>query len=230
MLLYHGSRGGLVGDIHVSDRVTTDFGQGFYMGTVPRQAKTLVAHDSTPYFYELDVPIESWEKDKILMLDDKDWSFFVLYNRGWLKDAKGTSLYHRMEALGKGKDFIIGPIADDNTSDVLRDFARNYITYPAMEAAITRADYGLQYVAKTPEACQSISILSERYIGRNEKQQLCRLADQNREIGDKIADQAYAEYRREGLYLDEIIQNAFEQDIKKGAANYGRKNNQRNLR
>lgn len=51
VLLYHGSRGGIQGDIRPNSRPRCDFGQGFYMGTNPLQAKSLVASDTAPYFY-----------------------------------------------------------------------------------------------------------------------------------------------------------------------------------
>ncbi|MCD8293792.1 MAG: DUF3990 domain-containing protein [Clostridia bacterium] len=42
VILYHGSRSGLVGDIAPISRSMCDFGQGFYMGNNPAQPLTLV--------------------------------------------------------------------------------------------------------------------------------------------------------------------------------------------
>ena len=50
VLLYHGSKGGLLGDtILPNSRKICDFGSGFYMGTQPSQAKALISVDIKPF-------------------------------------------------------------------------------------------------------------------------------------------------------------------------------------
>jgi hypothetical protein len=48
--LYHGSRGGIEGDIEPCSRLHCDFGKGFYMGTDKQQAKSLVCNEHAPVF------------------------------------------------------------------------------------------------------------------------------------------------------------------------------------
>ncbi len=43
MILYHGSKSGIKGDIAPNSRDACDFGQGFYMGDLPDQPKGLIA-------------------------------------------------------------------------------------------------------------------------------------------------------------------------------------------
>ncbi len=45
VILYHGSRGGIDGEIQPISRVRCDFGKGFYMGESEEQAKGLIAED-----------------------------------------------------------------------------------------------------------------------------------------------------------------------------------------
>ena len=44
VLLYHGSKSGIVGDIKPISRELCDFGKGFYMGTESSQALTLICN------------------------------------------------------------------------------------------------------------------------------------------------------------------------------------------
>ena len=57
--LYHGSKGGIVGNIEPNSRIRCDFGKGFYMGTKPEQAKTLVYHDAMPIFYTMQFKLQN---------------------------------------------------------------------------------------------------------------------------------------------------------------------------
>ena len=51
VLLYHGSKSGINGFIHPISRKQCDFGQGFYMGTEPTQALTLICDYEKSKFY-----------------------------------------------------------------------------------------------------------------------------------------------------------------------------------
>lgn len=56
--LYHGSRGGIVGKIEPNSRIRCDFGKGFYIGTKPEQAKTLIFNDNMPIFYTVNFELK----------------------------------------------------------------------------------------------------------------------------------------------------------------------------
>lgn len=64
IILYHGSRGGIEGNIVPISRIRCDFGKGFYMGTNPMQAKGIVVDDSVPVFYELKLNLSAIPNDK----------------------------------------------------------------------------------------------------------------------------------------------------------------------
>ena len=89
-ILYHGSRGGISGDIKPISRIHCDFGKGFYMGTNQNQVKSLVSNDPNPYYYRLELNIDCLDKDRVLQLTDMDWAYFVLFNRGKLKSVKDS--------------------------------------------------------------------------------------------------------------------------------------------
>ena len=62
--LYHGSRGGIVGNIKPESRIRCDFGKGFYMGTNREQAMSLIAADQAPVLYELKLDLINVSKKK----------------------------------------------------------------------------------------------------------------------------------------------------------------------
>ena len=205
MILFHGSRGGIKGDILPISRMRCDFGKGFYMGTNPDQAKTLVANDPDPLFYKLSFDIDSITEERVFRLKDMDWAYFVLYNRGKLDSIKGTSLYKWCEQAAAGKDVIIGPIADDAMNEAMNRFMEGDITDKAFLESIRGLDYGIQYVAKTAEACRYIQILEEKRLFGQELVRAVDLSAQRRREGSSVADAMRKKYRREGKYLDELL-------------------------
>lgn len=54
MLLYHGSKNGIKGDIRPISRIACDFGQGFYLGDKEDQPKGLIAAYPNNKFYEIE--------------------------------------------------------------------------------------------------------------------------------------------------------------------------------
>jgi len=207
ILLYHGSRGGLQGAIEPKSRPRCDFGVGFYMGTNELQAKTLVASDANPYFYKLNVKLSKVPKSKILTLKDLDWAYFVLYNRGKLESVKGTAFYKKYQKMGNDKDFIVGPIADDNMSRVIKQFVNDEITDKALLKSLSVINYGVQYVAKTPLACSLIERVSELQMTDDETIPLILKSAEYRLEGLNSAEQMLWKYRRKGKFFTEIIKS-----------------------
>ena len=205
--LYHGSRGGIVGDIKPISRERCDFGRGFYMGTNPDQAKSLVAHDQAPYFYKINLDLKNISEDRVLTLSGMDWAYYILYNRDRLNSIKGSELYSRIKHIGDGKDIIIGPIADDAMNESMKKFVNGEITDKAFLESIKVINYGVQYVAKTEEACKHINILSEKELYGKELTDALILSERRLKEGTVKANEMQRKYRREGKYLDEIIKN-----------------------
>ena len=57
VLLYHGSKSGIEGPIEPKSRKQCDFGKGFYMGTDPGQALTLICDYEKSKFYIVSVSV-----------------------------------------------------------------------------------------------------------------------------------------------------------------------------
>ena len=207
LILYHGSRGGIIGDIRPISRSRCDFGKGFYMGNNQIQAKSLVANDVSPYIYTLDVDFTQIPSANILKLNGLDWAYFVLYNRGRLESVKRSNFYRKYAIMGEGKDFIVGPIADDNMARVIAAFTNNQITDKALLASLKSIDYGTQFVAKTSKACSVVKILSEKAMEDDEVFPLLAQNAELRQEGAFAAEQMIRKYRREGKFFDEILES-----------------------
>lgn len=221
-ILYHGSRGGIDGDIKPISRDRCDFGRGFYMGTNSNQAKTLVANDSAPFFYQLEMDLNKICKDKILELKDMDWAFFVLYNRRRMESVKNTEFYKKYKHMADGKDIIIGPIADDAMNETMHKFMDSQITDKAFLESIRVLNFGNQYVAKTDYSCSCIKILTERELYGKELSDAVVIQINQRKQGTQMAEEIQRKYRREGRYFDEIID-----EVKKDAINRQEQRNKR---
>lgn len=205
VLLYHGSRGGIIGNIQPISRERCDFGKGFYMGTNYDQARSLVSNDQQPVIYTISASFSNIPNDNILKLNGMPWAYTVLLNRGRLDNYRNTKLYHLLTEHLQGKEVLIGPIADDNMNRVMKQFISGEITDKVFLECIKAIDYGVQYVAKSQRACDSIQIIAERELDDKEISEMQHVSEIRREKGLAIVDTMKRQYRREGQYLDEIL-------------------------
>ncbi len=204
--LYHGSRGGIVGDIQPCSRVRCDFGQGFYMGTKSEQAKTLICTDSDPILYTVNLKLSEINENNILVLSDMDWAYYVLYNRGRLESVKNTEFYKSIANMGAEIDVIIGPIADDNMNVIMKQFANGDITDKALLECIRCINYGTQYVAKTKNACSHIEICLEESLDMTKFIEYQRYRNARKQESEQKVKVIKRQYRSEGKYLDQILE------------------------
>ncbi|MCM1231582.1 MAG: DUF3990 domain-containing protein [Ruminococcus flavefaciens] len=212
IILYHGSKSGIVGDIRPESRETCDFGKGFYMGTEPMQAKSLVTRFDNPQIYTVRLRLSEIPESKILRLDDdREWLYTILACRGAMS-AKNIPSARKLLADLKKYDVIIGKIADDSMKEALSAFYENSLTDEGLTVCLQKADYGLQYVAKTEFACSKIDILSEKRLFGREKQDAISygITTRNRCIG--IVEKMQTEFSDRGEYMHDIIQR----ETKKG--------------
>lgn len=120
ILLYHGSKSGLVGEIAPISREKCDFGKGFYMGTSIEQPLTLICDFEKSKFYVVSIDIKDLEIAEIPA--DIDWALIVAYYRGKMKKIKGSKFYNKYSNRICGKDLIIGNIANDRMFFVIDNF------------------------------------------------------------------------------------------------------------
>ena len=206
ILLYHGSKSGIVGDIAPKSREMCDFGKGFYMGTEPGQPLTLICDFEKSKFYI--VSIDTNALDTVEIKADLDWAMLVAFHRGRMDKIKGTAFYEKYSRIDAGKDLVIGSIANDRMFYVLDNFFMGNITDMALVNSLSALKLGKQYVATTAKACAAVRIEREIPLSMMERRFLQDESDANRQKGIALANDICKNYRREGNFFDEILDEA----------------------
>ena len=210
MVLYHGSTTEIK-EIDLSlSKPNKDFGKGFYMGTEPSQALTLICDYDKSKFYIVSVAV-----DKLEILDvpaDLEWAMIVAYHRGRMDKIKGTDFYNKYHDMANDKDMIVGSIANDRMFYVIDNFFLGNITDTALVNSLSALALGKQYVAITQKACDFVKIECEVELSYLERQFLKDVAGENREKGTSLANDICKNYRREGVFFDELLDAALKEE------------------
>lgn len=203
LILYHGSKQGIVGNIQPKSREDCDFGCGFYTGTDTIQPLTLVCGEPNPKFYVVDLDLTGLKTlDMELGLE---WAMVVAYHRGYMDIIKGTEMYEKYAHFLDGYDMVIGYIANDRLYTELTRFFNGDITDVALMNCLVALDLGKQYVAKTQKGCDALMIVAESDIHQMELLALREKSAIRRKESYAIASEIEKKYRREGKYFDEIL-------------------------
>ena len=216
-VLFHGSRGGIVGDISPISRSRCDLGKGFYLGDSEMQAKGLVCDDSSPVLYRIKLHLSECDPKKILVLSDDEWLYTVLANRRKCEEFNRLQLAHTYLRMTEKYDIIIGPIADDRMNLAISSFVNQALTTDGLKGCLQYVDYGFQYVLKTPEACKLAEIVDSQKITVRDLEYIREYSEKQRENSFNVVKNMINKYQRQGLYLNEIIQKEKQKDAMKRA-------------
>ena len=206
VLLYHGSKSGIDGSIAPLSRKQCDFGKGFYMGTEPAQALTLICDYEKSKFYIISIGTD--ELAHLEVPADIEWAMIVAYHRGRMEKIKGSPFYNKYRDLTADKDLIIGSIANDRMFYVIDNFFIGSITDAALVNSLSALQLGKQYVAVTQKGCDSVRIEYELPLSHLERLVIRDIAEENRVRGVSLANDICKNYRREGKFFDEILDEA----------------------
>lgn len=206
VLLYHGSKSGIDGSIAPSSRKQCDFGKGFYMGTEPAQALTLICDYEKSKFYIISIGTDELAHFEVPA--DIEWAMIVAYHRGRMEKIKGSPFYNKYRDLTADKDLIIGSIANDRMFYVIDNFFIGSITDAALVNSLSALQLGKQYVAVTQKGCDSVRIEYELPLSHLERLVIRDIAEENRARGVSLANDICKNYRREGKFFDEILDEA----------------------
>ena len=203
LILYHGSKKGITGDVAPISREECDFGRGFYMGTSALQPLTLICNEDKPKFYAVELDLTGL---KVLTVDiDMDWAMLIAYHRKEMESAKETAVYEKYAHMADGYDVIIGYIAIDRMYTELFRFFNKTLTDVALIHCLSALDLGKQYVAISEKACRQIKILKEEPLSPLELALLKDMSAERRKEGVALAEEIEVKYRREGKFFDEIL-------------------------
>ena len=206
VLLYHGSKSGIEGKIEPKSRSQCDFGKGFYMGTDPSQTLTLICdYDKSKVYI---VSVDTADLNTIEVPAYIEWAMLVAYHRGRMEKIKDTSLYEKYRKMSENKDIVIGSIANDRMFYVIDNFFIGNITDAALVGSLSALQLGKQYVAVTQKGCDAVRVEAEIELSYLERLFIQEVAEANRAKGVSLANSICRNYRREGLFFDEILEKA----------------------
>ncbi len=206
LLLYHGSKSGIEGKIEPKSRKQCDFGKGFYMGTDPGQALTLICDYEKSKFYVVSIATDTLAQIEVPA--DIDWAMLVAYHRGRMEKINGTDFYNKYRDMTVDKDLIIGNIANDRMFFVIDNFFVGNVTDTALIHSLSALQLGKQYVAVSQKGCDAVRIEAEINLSYLERLFIKNTAEENRTKGISLANDICRNYRREGLFFDEILDKA----------------------
>ena len=206
VLLYHGSKSGIEGKIEPKIRAQCDFGKGFYMVTEPIHALELICDNDKSKFYI--VSVDTTDLKTIEVPADIEWAMLVAYHRGRMETIKGTPLYEKYHKKSENKDLVIGSIANDRMFYVIDNFFIGNITDAALVGSLSALQLGKQYVAVTQKGCDAVRVEAEVELSHLERMFIQEVAEANRTKGVSMANDICRNYRREGLFFDEILEKA----------------------
>ncbi len=203
LIVYHGSKKGILGKIEPISRESCDFGRGFYLGTDPAQPLTLICDEDRPILYTMKLDLTGLKVLKVEM--NIEWAMLIAYYRGYMDEVKDSKIYKKYEKLADGYDVILGYIADDRMYRVMKSFFEKEITDVALIHSLSALDLGLQYVCKTQQACDHLEIVDKKELSPLELAILKDKSIVRRQEGIERTESILLKYRREGKYFDEII-------------------------
>lgn len=206
VLLYHGSKSGIEGPIEPKSRKQCDFGKGFYMGTDPGQTLTLICDYEKSKFYIVSVSTDNLAHIEVPA--DIDWAMLVAYHRGKMEKINSTPFYNKYRDMTANKDLIIGNIANDRMFFVIDNFFVGNVTDMALINSLFALQLGKQYVVISQKGCDAVRIEAEVELSYLERLFIKEIAEENRARGISLANDICKNYRREGMYFDEILDKA----------------------
>ena len=139
---------------------------------------------------------------------DIEWAMLVAYNRGKMEKIKDTNLYKKYCNMMTDKDLIIGNIADDRMFYVIDNFFIGNVTDVALVNSLSALQLGKQYVTISQKGCDAVRIEVEIPLSHLERLVMKEVANQNRAKGISLANDICKNYRREGKFFDEILDDA----------------------
>jgi len=132
----------------------------------------------------------------------------VAYHRGRMEMIKGTPLYEKYHKMSENKDLVIGSIANDRMFYVIDNFFIGNITDAALVGSLSALQLGKQYVAVSQKGCDAVRIEAEVELSHLERMFIQEVAEKNRAKGVSLANDICRNYRRKGLFFDEILEKA----------------------
>ena len=168
MVLFHGAKKELIGDIKVDcNKENNDMGQGFYCGESMEQSAMFVASypESSLYMISFDPKGLTGKTYKV----NREWMLLIAYHRGRLKGYENLKLISKLLNQLKNVDYIVAPIADNRMFEIIDAFTDGEITDVQCEHCLSATDLGNQIVITSCKAARKLQVLERCFLTAEEK-------------------------------------------------------------
>ncbi len=155
IILNHGSRDRIDGDIAPVSRDRCDFGSAFYAGELREQAELLIKDNGTmKIVYKITVDLSGLNT---YTFDDRGdgidiWAIYIAVKRNKIDPQKYPKLNTLVNTIDSN-DVIIGLIADNEMTEAFNEFLADSITDKALAYCLSKVNLGHQYAFKSQRAC-----------------------------------------------------------------------------
>lgn len=204
ILLFHGSSLGIKEIDPKGSRMDCDFSYGFYCGESYSSALCFVEGDSESSVYVFKANLDGLKIGEFH--NDLEWMLSVCYHRGTLKEYENHPKLMGIIKKHENDDVIIAPVANNKMFRVMQEFGKGNISDVQAIQALSASRLGKQYVFKTSKAISKLEELERLYLcSEEEEASKMNSVERAYQIQTKL-NLAKREYRREGLYIDEVFQ------------------------
>ena len=161
MRLYHGSNIAIDNINLAMCRPYKDFGQGFYLTDIEKQAEKMAIRVARIYgekpivnIYEIDDDFKDFKDFKDLKIKDfgiqttEEWARFVMNNRSRVF----TDIKNVLCNKDNKYDIVIGPVADDNMALLFRQYENEIIDFETLVKGMIYKETSSQYSFHTEKS------------------------------------------------------------------------------
>lgn len=202
LVLFHGSKYGLLEIDENGSKDNSDFGNGFYLGENYEQALSFVSNKDKSSVYSFLCNLESLKIKKFNT--SLEWMLAICYYRNTLLEYKDSELIKKIIKEIDSCDLIIAPIADNRMYYIMTLFSDGMISSECALHSLSASSLGFQYVFKTKKAINKLVPIERYFLSSIEKlENKKKLIERGLEIDTKLK-LAQREYR-EGKYIEEVL-------------------------
>ena len=173
MRLYHGSNIAIDNINLAMCRPYKDFGQGFYLTDIEKQAEKMAIRVARIYgekpivnIYEIDDDFKDFKDLKDLKIKNfgiqttEEWARFVMNNRSRVF----TDIKNVLCNKDNKYDIVIGPVADDNMALLFRQYENEIIDFETLVKGMIYKETSSQYSFHTEKSVKLLRMVMSKDV------------------------------------------------------------------
>ena len=158
MKLFHGSNTAIQVVDFAKCKPHKDFGQGFYLAEIEKQAIQMARRTVSIYGGEPVVTVFEFDKAAAFNNSSLSIKHFENPNEEWALFVMGNRSRAQIQPMHE-YDIVIGPVADDTIATLIRNFDDGIIDLPTLVNGLKYKKISSQYFFHSQEAVAYLKIL-----------------------------------------------------------------------